>query len=155
MQNFLSDVAAGVALAVGSWFLFRVLAPYYLAWRYRAPKLDGQWRFFDLTDSAATLAGNASIRQMGERITADVNRTTSRQGNPVSRSFKYKGKVRDGQMLLSFEEPVSNGFIAGNLVLKVSGDLKRLTGYTVYLDRDRGAVVAHGDRVPQGMKGLA
>ena len=143
MRDFVINIAAAVFLSAVSWLLFRSIAPFYLAWRYKAPKLEGQWNFFDSDDLKATPVGSASIRQSGERISARVTRTISRKGKPLSRSFKYSGKVRDGQMLLSFEEPISNGFIAGHIVLKVSGDLKMMSGYTVYLDRDAGLVVAH------------
>lgn len=143
MTDFWINVAAGVVLSVGTWLIFKVLAPLYLAWRYKAPRLEGQWVFFDSPDPAAASVGGASVKQSGERITFNSTRTTSRSGKPLSRAFTYTGKVRDGQVLLSFEEPVSNGFVAGNLVLKVSGDLKRLDGCTVYLDRDTGNVVAH------------
>jgi len=136
-------MAAGVALSVASWLLFHVFAPFYRAWRYKAPKLDGQWAFFDSNQGDAPNAGSATFAQSGENVTAITTRTTSRKGKVLSRSFTYRGRVRDGQMLLSFEEPISNGFISGNLVLKVSGDLKSLSGYTVYLDRDEGSVVAH------------
>lgn len=143
MRDFLINISAGVALSGISWLLFRAFAPIYLAWRYKAPRLDGQWSFFDSDDPHIAPVGSASIRQTGEKISANVTRTISRKGKPLSRSFSYSGKVRDGQMLISFEEPISNGFIAGHIVLKVSGDLKTLSGFTVYLDRDSGDVVAH------------
>jgi hypothetical protein len=143
MRDFWISIAAGVALSVVSWVLFQVVAPFYRAWRYQAPSLAGQWSFFDVADQAAPAVGAGSFSQSGEDIEATITRTTSRKGKPLSRSFTYRGRVRDGQLLLTFQEPVSNGFIAGNLVLKVSGDLKSLAGYTVYLDRDSGQVVAH------------
>jgi hypothetical protein len=143
MNDFIVNLAAGVALSVLSWFVVRVVSPLYLAWRHKAPDLSGQWSFFDGANDEASAVGAAVIRQRGERLTAEVTRTKSRSGKPLSRSFTYRGRVRDGQLLLAFEEPVSNGFIAGQVVLKVSGDLKRLTGYTVYLDRDSGSVAAH------------
>lgn len=143
MRDFWINIAAGVALSVISWLLFRVLAPMWRAWRYQAPALAGQWAFFDSSDPAAPSVGAATFTQSGENVTAKTTRTTSRNGKPLSRTFTYRGRVRDGQVLLTFEEPVSNGFIAGNLVLKVSGDIKSLSGFTVYLDRDQGQVVAH------------
>lgn len=142
MNDFLISVGAGIFLSVTSWLLFRILTPFFSAWWYHAPKLSGQWSFFDSEDKVVAV-GAAILRQRGNRIVADVTRTTSRSGKTLSRTFKYVGRVRDGQLLLSFEEPVSNGFVAGNLVLKLSGDLKVLSGYTVYLDRDAGVVVAH------------
>lgn len=141
--DFWVNIVAGIVLAVATWLLFRVLAPLYLAWRYKAPKLEGQWSFFDSAELEVPAAGSATLSQCGERISASTTRTRSRNGKPLARTFTYSGKVRDGQLQLSFEEPVSNGFIAGNLVLKVSGDLKTLSGFTVYLDRDNGNVVAY------------
>jgi hypothetical protein len=143
MTDFWINIAAGIALSVATWIVFQVLAPLYLAWRYKAPRLEGQWSFFDSPDPNASSVGGATVKQSGERITFNSTRTTSRSGKPLSRTFTYSGKVRDGQVLMSFEEPISNGFVAGNLVLKVSGDLKKLSGYTVYLDRDSGDVVAY------------
>lgn len=143
MRDFWINIAAGVVLSVITWLLFRVLAPMYRAWRYQAPVLAGQWTFFDSSDQQAKPVGAAKFTQSGENVTAETTRTTSRNGKMLSRTFTYRGRVRDGQVLLTFEEPISNGFISGNLVLKVSGDLKYLTGYTVYLDRDQGQVVAH------------
>jgi hypothetical protein len=143
MQDFLINVAAGVFLTVITWILVRVFLPYYLAWRYKAPLLEGNWSSFDSDASDAPAVGTAIIRQAGEGIKASVIRTTSRKGKPVSRTFDYSGRVRDGQVLLTFEEPTSRGFISGCLVLKVSGDLRTLSGFTVYLDRDTGSVAAY------------
>ncbi len=143
MRDFWINIAAGIALAAASQLLFHVLAPWYLAWRYKAPKLAGHWVFFDSTESNAESVGTAEFSQSGESVTATTARAKSRSGRPIARSFKYRGRVRDGQVLLTFDQPDSNGFIAGNLVLKISGDLKTLTGFTVYLDRDAGNVVAH------------
>ena len=126
MREFLINVAAGVALSAAGWLLVRVAAPLYLAWRYQAPRLQGNWNMYDSDAAEASARGTALIQQNGERLLATVVRTTSRSGKPLSRTFRYRGKVREGQLLLSFEEPVSGGFIAGNLVLKVSGDLKTL-----------------------------
>jgi len=143
MVDFWINIAAGVVLSGISWLLFKVFAPLYLAWRYKAPRMEGKWSFFDSAEPGAPSAGGATVKQSGERIIFISTRTRGRSGKPLSRSFMYTGKVRDGQVLLSFEEPISNGFVAGNLVLKVSGDLKTLSGFTVYLDRDTRNVVAH------------
>jgi hypothetical protein len=143
MRDFWINVAAGIFLTVITWVLVRILEPHYLAWRYSAPSLGGNWSFFDSDSPNAPAVGTAIIRQSGETLKASVVRTTSRHGKPVSRTFDYSGKVRDGQILLSFQEPTSKGFISGCLVLKISGDLKTLSGFTVYLDRDVGSVVAH------------
>jgi hypothetical protein len=143
MKNFIINIMAGIALSILTWFLIHVIQPFYFAWRHKAPRLEGQWSFFDTDKLDSVAVGSAKLKQRGEKVYADVARTTSRKGRPLSRGFKYFGKVRDGQVLLSFEEPMSNGFIAGNLVLKVSGDLKTLTGFTVYLDHDSGIVVAY------------
>lgn len=143
MLDFWINILAGIALALASWLLFTVLVPQYLAWRYKAPRLDGQWVFFDSWEEGAPCVGGATVKQSGERIEFSSTRTRSRSGKALSRKFLYLGKVRDGQVLLTFEEPTTNGFIAGNLVLKVSGDLKSISGFTVYLDRDKGSVVAH------------
>lgn len=143
MRDFLINVGAGVFLSIVTWLLFRVLAPFYLAWRYQAPRIEGDWSFHDSEAADAPAVGTATIRQSGERITASATRTTSRKGKPVSRTFQYTGRVRDGRALLSFEQPDSGGFIAGHMVLKVSDNLKILSGYTVYLDREVGKVVAY------------
>ena len=143
MRDFWINIGAGVTLSFFSWVLFHVLAPIYRAWRYRAPNLEGQWSSFDSADVDAPNVGSAFFKQSGENITATTTRIRSRSGKPLARSFTYHGRVRDGQIQLSYEEPVSNGFISGNMVLKVSGDLKSLIGFTVYLDRDSGNVVAH------------
>jgi len=143
MQDFWINVAAGVFLTVVTWILVRVLLPLYLGWRYKAPKLEGNYSLYDSDAVDAPAVGTATIRQSGENIKALIVRTTSRKGQPTSREFEYSGRVRDGQVLVRFEEPVSNGFICGCVALKVSGDLKSLSGYTIYLDRDSGSVVAH------------
>ncbi len=143
MTDFFINIAAGIALSVTSWLLFRVATPRYFAWRYRAPTLGGQWNFFDSEASDAKPVGIATVLQSGELLNATVTRTTSRSGRPISRSFDYRGRVRDGQVQLNFEERQSNGFTCGSVVLKVSGDAKRLGGYTVYFDRDSGLVVAN------------
>jgi hypothetical protein len=142
MRDFLINVAAGVFLTVVTWLLFHVIAPRYLAWRHRAPKLEGQWLFYDAPEQQDPV-GSAVVTQSGESVKAIVTRTKSRRGAAISRSFVYRGMVRDGQLQLGFEQTDSNGFLAGNLVLKVSGDMKSLTGFTAYLDRDAGEVVAH------------
>lgn len=143
MRDFWINIAAGVVLSVASWLVARLLLPFLRGWLHGAPELAGQWAFFDSEGPETPAAGTAQLSQAGDRITAVVTRSRSRKGQTVSRTFAYEGRVRDGALLLSFQEPSSHGFIAGNLVLKVSGDLKRLTGYTVYLDRDLGSVVAH------------
>jgi hypothetical protein len=143
VKEFLVNIGAGVALSAASWLLFQVLAPLYRAWRYKAPAIAGNWSYYDSEDNGASAVGAAVVKQRGEHLRADVTRTRSRSGKALSRTFRYMGRIRDGQVLLSFEEPVSNGFVSGNLVLKLSGDLKVLSGFTVYLDRDSGRVVAH------------
>ena len=141
--DFIINVAAGVFLSVVVWFLFTFLQPRYLAWRYKAPELRGHWSFHDSETEDAPAVGTAEIKQAGELIDAVVTRTKSRKGKAISRTFNYKGNLRDGQVLLSFEEPVSGGFIRGNLTLKLSSNLKLLSGITAYLDRDVGNVVSH------------
>lgn|GEM_PF-2005329 len=143
MTEFGVSILSGIACAILIWLVTKVLAPLYLAWRYNAPKLSGNWVFYDSTEKSETASGTAVIKQSGENITASTNRSRTRSRKETSRNFIYKGKVRDGQLLLTFNEPVSGGFISGNLVLKVSSDLKALSGYTVYLNRDSAEVVAH------------
>jgi|CXWL01.1.fsa_nt_gi hypothetical protein len=142
-MEFWINIAAGIALSAATWLLTRVLAPWYLGWRYKAPNLAGSWSLHDdANDEGAEAVGTVELEQQGERLRAKTTRTKSRAGKPVARSFDYRGKVRDGQILLTFEERSSNGFISGNLVLKVSGNQRKLSGFTVYLDRDTGQVVA-------------
>lgn len=143
IEAFVVNIGAGVFLAVAAWLIFQVLQPRYLAWRYNAPRLDGTWSFHDSVTEGTTSVGTAEIRQAGELLSANVTRTISRNGKPLSRAFHFKGSVRDGQVLLAFHEPVSGGFIRGNVTLKLSSNLKALTGITAYLDRDMGDVVSH------------
>ncbi|HYX72073.1 MAG TPA: hypothetical protein VE732_04825, partial [Nitrososphaera sp.] len=143
MRDFIINIIAGVALSVATWLLFKIIAPRYRAWLYKSPDLSGTWSTFDSATDEARAVGNATFEQAGEIIKATVIRNVSRKGSPVTRTFVYTGKVRSGQLTLSFEEPVSGGFIAGTLVLKVAGNLKLLSGYTVYLDRDKNEVVTH------------
>lgn len=143
MRDFVINIAAGVALSVFTWLLFQIIAPRYRAWLHKAPNLSGIWTSYDSLSDDARAVGNATIEQTGEIIKATVVRNISRKGTPVGRTFVYTGKVRSGQLMLSFEEPVSGGYIAGTIVLKVSGNLKMLSGYTVYLDRDKNEVVTH------------
>ncbi len=143
MIDFGISILSGIVCALLIWIATKVLAPQYLAWRYNAPKLEGNWAFYDSNKESEIPSGTATIKQSGENITASTNRSRTRSGKQTSRNFVYKGKVRDGQVLLTFNEPVSGGFISGNLVLKVSSDLKTLSGYTVYLNRDSAEVVAH------------
>ncbi len=143
MIDFGISILSGIVCALIIWLTTKVLAPQYLAWRYNAPKLEGNWSFYDSEDKSETPSGTATIKQTDENIVASTNRSRTRSGKPTSRNFIYKGKVREGQLLLTFNEPVAGGFISGNLVLKVSSDLKTLSGYTVYLNRDSAEVVAH------------
>lgn len=143
MYDFLINVGAGVFLSVMSWIIFKVLQPRFLAWRYKAPNLESTWSLHDSDAEGAITVGSASIKQTGELLSAVVVRTISRKGKPLSRTFHYKGDIRDGQVLLTFEEPVSGVFIRGSLTLKLSSNLKLLTGITAYLDRDVGNVVSH------------
>lgn len=137
------SLATGVAAGLFVHYLLKVLAPQYRAWRNPAPRLRGPWRYFDGTDERAPEVGTAQITQRGEFISVVATRTRSRSGQPYMRSFDYSGLVRNGQVQLLFEEKESGGFSVGNLVLKVSSDQRRLTGYTVYFDHDQGKVVAH------------
>ena len=127
MIEFGVSILSGIAGALIIWLATKVLAPLYLAWRYNAPKLEGNWSFYDSKEKSETPSGTAVIKQSGENVTASTNRSKTRSGKQTSRNFIYKGKVRDGQLLLKFNEPVSGGFISGNLVLKVSSDLKTLS----------------------------
>ena len=142
MRDFLINVAAGVFLTVVSWFLVRWVKPFYFAWVHKAPALEGNWALFDSDAADAAPVGTATIEQSGENIGASVTRTKSRKGASYSRKFEYQGRVRHGQVLISFEEPTSRGFVAGSVVLKISGDFKTLTGFSVFLDHDAGSVVA-------------
>lgn len=142
MQDFGVSILSGVVTTFLIWLFIKVLSPMYKGWRYSAPKIEGDWLFHDKGIDSPSV-GNAKVYRSGESVKAAVTRTTSRSGKAISRSFQYKGTVRDGQLLLKFTEPVSGGFISGNLVLKVSGDIKNLSGYTVYLDRDSGKVECH------------
>lgn len=141
--DFFINVAAGVFLSVAAWLVFQVLRPYYLAWRYQAPRLEGRWSLHDSESSETPVVGSVHIRQAGELLSVDVTRVMSRSGKSVSRSFRAKGSIRDGQVLLLYEEPISGGFIRGNITLKLSSNLKMLSGFTVYLDRDSGEIVAY------------
>lgn len=143
IMDFIVNVGAGVFLSVTAWFIFKFLQPRYLAWRYKAPNLEGTWSFHDSETEGAVTVGTATLSQSGELLSATVTRTKSRKGKVVSRTFRYKGSIRDGQLLLAFEEPISGGFIRGNLTLKLSSNLKMLSGITAHLDRDVGHVVCH------------
>ena len=143
MRDFIINIVAGVALSVCSWLLFQFVAPRYRAWIYKAPDISGIWSFYDSVADEAIAVGNATFEQTGEIIKATVIRNTSRKGNPLNRSFIYVGKIRSGQLTLSFEEHKSGGFIVGTLVLKLSSNLRRLSGYTVYLDRESNEVVTY------------
>lgn len=143
INDFLINVFAGVFLTVATWVIFNFLMPYYRAWMYDAPNISGTWNFYDVEIDKTKAVGNGTIEQKGELIKATVTRHTSRQGKSVVRTFVYKGKIRSGQLTVSFEETISTGYVVGTLVLKVSSDLKQLSGYTVYLDRDTNEVVTH------------
>lgn len=142
LSDFVVNVAAGIFLSVAAWFLFTILQPRFLALRYHAPKLGGTWTYRDSDALDAPEVGSAEMKQSGERLHAVIRRVRSRSGKSISRTFVYRGNVRDGQVLLTFEDPVSGGFVRGSLTLKLSGDLRSLTGYTTYLDRDSGQVVS-------------
>jgi hypothetical protein len=143
VKDFWINVAAGIFLAVVGRFLFSVFMPFYRAWIYKSPPLEGRWEYYDAFDTTGGQVGTAVVKQRGENLHFDATRTKSRSGKTYSRNFTYQGRVRASQIQLSFEETTSNGFICGNIGLKVSGDRKTLTGYTVYLDHDAGKMVAH------------
>ena len=119
MHEFLIHVAAGVFLAILGWVLARVLTPRFHAWLFSAPRLDGEWSLYDSDAETASSVGTVEIRQAGERLTGIVRRHSSRDGSPTSRKSEYRGQVRHGRVLLSFQQPDTGGFIAGYVVLKV------------------------------------
>jgi hypothetical protein len=141
-RDFLVNYFAGIFTAISIWLTVHVLAPRYRAWKSRAPTIEGTWRFFDSEAPDEPEAGTAVFDQLGESVSVRATRTRTRRGQAKIRVFEYKGLVRNGQVQLAFEEQKTNGFSAGNLVLKLSSDLKTLSGYTVYFDHDAGRVVA-------------
>ena len=93
-------------------------------------------------EDSKSIVGTAEFSQFGENIRAKVTRNISRAGKPIKRVFNYEGKIRGGQILLTFNEPKGGHFITGNIVLKLSGNMEKLSGYTVYLQHDTNEIVA-------------
>ncbi|MEO0545412.1 MAG: hypothetical protein AAF035_00550 [Pseudomonadota bacterium] len=78
------------------------------------------------------------IRQVGNRISA----TAVRQVKAGERTFKYKGRMYGGQIILEFFDEEGPGLIVGTMVLHVGSDLKTLRGASTYFHHDKGRVVS-------------
>lgn len=136
MENLVVGTAGSVlgALIISIWHFS--VAPRIRSSRYRVPNIDGTvWDGYDSEDS---IQPNSSLRisQRGDRIDAVVERrTTSR-----TRTFKYHGFLRGGQLVMTWEEPEGEGLICGAIVLKISGSLNTLIGKSVFEKLDCASV---------------
>ena len=130
-------VAALTALSI---FMYKnYIHPFILGIIQSAPDLRGSWLGYDLDkDGKEIRTSKMEIKQIGTKIYASVNR----QNDKGDRTFKYKGIVSSGQVVLIWKESKSHGYNMGTMTLLLSGDLKSLKGKTTFNHHDLGRIIS-------------
>jgi hypothetical protein len=109
----------------------------------KSPSIGGDWLVFDGLSCVGEHSAKVHVDQYNSAVHMGLLRHRSRSGRTIEREFRYRGQIVAGQLTLFFDEPVMAGYITGCIVLRLSGNGRSLIGKTVYLDHDRGQVVAY------------
>jgi hypothetical protein len=137
--DWLNGIAVAVLTAVTLFIYQNYLHPLLLGIIQSAPNLRGTWLGYDLDkDGKEIRTSMMEIKQIGTKIYASVNR----QSDKGDRTFKYKGTVSSGQVVLIWKESKSHGYNMGTMTLLLSGDLKSLKGKTTYNHHDLGKIIS-------------
>jgi hypothetical protein len=134
-------VLAGVVTAFLLWVSNEFLYPYVAGMLADTPDLNKtKWGGRDKYDDPSNPATSTmEINQLGTRISAVIRRKT-KEGK--ERVFNYRGKIRSGQIVLTWEELEGEGYNVGAMILHLSGKLNKLEGVSTYLKHDTSELVA-------------
>lgn len=129
MELFLKGILVAVVGGLVTELIRFWVLPRIDIWRptggVKVPDVRGKWHYH---------AGVLEIKQIGTRITAEAIREDGR--------FKYKGRITGGQLILSWEKSKGAGYIEGAMVLRMTSDINKLEGMTVFVAQDEAHVVA-------------
>lgn len=144
LSKYLINITVGlVTTAIGA------LIGYY--WKFvklaitnifqKAPNIAGNWIVYD-NESKNNQAGNCIIKQRGSYLKFTIHLIKSRKGNPINRTFNFKGILMSNQLIMSYEEEEGKGFINGSAVFHLKGNLRTISGLVVFFDPEKHKVVA-------------
>ena len=141
MPDWVLNIAiypAGAALLalIGRWLILESLIPTVRAQINRVPNLnDTVWE--NRREEGQGARAKLSFKQRGDTIRCEATYYSSPE-----RLFSYKGFVRGDQLVMTWEEKGLSAVNVGSMVVRLSGDGRRLIGYTTYLHRERGEVLS-------------
>jgi hypothetical protein len=139
INSWYNEIAVAVLTAVSLFIYKNYLYPFFLGIIQSAPNLRGNWMGYDIDKNGKEIRTSMmEIKQIGTKIHALVNR----QSDKGDRTFKYKGTVSSGQVVLIWKESKSHGYNMGTMTLLLSGDLKSLKGKTTYNHHDLGKIIS-------------
>lgn len=144
MTDLFNNIVANLIVGILGWVSHAVfnrwLWPFVRSRTHSTPKIgDTVWDGYSQEPaSGAQPDGKMTVKQWGDVITATVERSTA----SGTREFHYRGKIRDHQIVLTWDEPLGGGSIFGSMVMSLSANRRRLEGLTVYKRLDSGTVVS-------------
>ena len=139
LSNWFNEIAVIILTAVSIFVYKNYLQPFILGIIQNAPILRGSWIGFDIDkDGNEARTSKMEIKQIGTKIFASINR----QSKKGDRTFKYKGTVSAGQVVLIWKESGSHGYNMGTMTLLLSGDLQSLKGKTTFNHHDLGKIIS-------------
>ncbi len=141
--GILTGVISSAILFFCSVILQKFILPLIIGILQKTPDISGTWEYFDTDTSDSMPIGHAEIVQFGTSIKGKVIQTKGRDGNSRNRVFKVSGNFQSAQVIMTFEDVKGTGYIVGAVVLKLSSNLKKLSGKTTYLHHDKGQVVVN------------
>jgi hypothetical protein len=99
----------------------------------------GEWQSFDKRDDGTEeLVGTMHITQTKRGIEA----TVTRQRPGSKKEFNYKGTCVSGQLVLIWSQRGAEDYNIGTMMLRLSGNIDTLEGYTTYFHHDTGKVIS-------------
>ena len=140
MTEFWLGIASGIASSI---LIYTFV--YFLPWMRKCLSKEANiaksWYWFDETNE--NTVGQMILKQNGSNIRGVFKRNLSRDDIPTDRTFKLRGTLFGGQLLLTYFEPRNPRTIMGVLVLRVSNHVKFIVGRTMYLDHEKNKVTTH------------
>ena len=141
-RPMIGDIAVGVVSAAASAAVYHVVwvwgIPMVQGYLRRVPKLDGtKWRK-QKTSPDDQFITVLKVSQRGSRIVALGERTELNH----SRIYRYRGEIRGGDIVLTWEDEDAPDYMFGAMVLHLSTDRQRLSGSSTYYNDRKGKVVS-------------
>jgi hypothetical protein len=104
----------------------------------KCPNVSGNWNSFNIgEDEKEQMVGTMRIKQYGKKIIASVS--LNNPYNPEgTRTFKYKGHISSGQILLIWKEGKGESYNEGTMALHLSSNLNVLSGFSTFYHHDSG-----------------